>query len=162
MLKKYACLWSMNRPANKRPKLYIVNLQVQLMFKVNKMLIKTCLFTCCTFILVDPERWSSCAEDPRQVWWCLEPSNGGAEHSNSCIQQVKTSAGINAIRWAAWVIHLDSWKNKSAVVIVKSEHPLKKKKSQLVSCLCHLLTHQSAVTRLRSFILPRQSNGPHL
>ncbi|XP_037546154.1 NAD-dependent protein deacetylase sirtuin-7 [Nematolebias whitei] len=27
VLKKYACLWSMNRPVNKRPKLYIVNLQ---------------------------------------------------------------------------------------------------------------------------------------
>uniref|UniRef100_H2U006 Regulatory protein SIR2 homolog 7 n=1 Tax=Takifugu rubripes TaxID=31033 RepID=H2U006_TAKRU len=27
VLRKYACLWSMNRPASKRPKLYIVNLQ---------------------------------------------------------------------------------------------------------------------------------------
>ncbi|XP_023815574.2 NAD-dependent protein deacetylase sirtuin-7 [Oryzias latipes] len=27
VLKKYSCLWSMNRPVNKRPKLYIVNLQ---------------------------------------------------------------------------------------------------------------------------------------
>ncbi|KAM9770379.1 LOW QUALITY PROTEIN: NAD-dependent protein deacetylase sirtuin-7 [Menidia menidia] len=27
VLKKYACLWSMNRPVSKRPKLYIVNLQ---------------------------------------------------------------------------------------------------------------------------------------
>ncbi|XP_056136660.1 NAD-dependent protein deacetylase sirtuin-7 [Lampris incognitus] len=27
VLKKYACLWSMNKPASKRPKLYIVNLQ---------------------------------------------------------------------------------------------------------------------------------------
>ncbi|XP_076001556.1 NAD-dependent protein deacetylase sirtuin-7 [Genypterus blacodes] len=27
VLKKYACLWCMNRPANKRPKLYIINLQ---------------------------------------------------------------------------------------------------------------------------------------
>ncbi|XP_010870921.2 NAD-dependent protein deacetylase sirtuin-7 [Esox lucius] len=27
VLKKYSCLWSMNKPANRRPKLYIVNLQ---------------------------------------------------------------------------------------------------------------------------------------
>uniref|UniRef100_A0A4W5LEL9 Regulatory protein SIR2 homolog 7 n=1 Tax=Hucho hucho TaxID=62062 RepID=A0A4W5LEL9_9TELE len=27
VLKKYVCLWSMNRPANRRPRLYIVNLQ---------------------------------------------------------------------------------------------------------------------------------------
>ncbi|XP_057700671.1 NAD-dependent protein deacetylase sirtuin-7 [Corythoichthys intestinalis] len=27
VLKKYACLWCMNRPASKRPKLYIINLQ---------------------------------------------------------------------------------------------------------------------------------------
>ncbi|XP_061844076.1 NAD-dependent protein deacetylase sirtuin-7 isoform X2 [Nerophis lumbriciformis] len=27
VLKKYACLWCMNRPADKRPKLYIINLQ---------------------------------------------------------------------------------------------------------------------------------------
>ncbi|AWP06107.1 putative NAD-dependent protein deacetylase sirtuin-7 [Scophthalmus maximus] len=30
VLKKYACLWCMNRPVSKRPKLYIVNLQVSL------------------------------------------------------------------------------------------------------------------------------------
>ena len=46
----------MNRPASKRPKLYIVNLQVQSRFKVNQMLTKKCLLMCCASHLVDPER----------------------------------------------------------------------------------------------------------
>lgn len=55
MLKKYACLWSMNRPANKRPKLYIVNLQVRLLliFKEIKMLIDECSLLCLAFAVVD-------------------------------------------------------------------------------------------------------------
>lgn len=70
-------------------------LSSDMQINLNKMQIKFwllsgCLCGCVSGI-VDTKRWSRWAENSWQVWWCHEPSHGGAEHSDSCVWQVKTT-----------------------------------------------------------------------